>query len=120
MFTTIGTSGAATLAGDGTLNIPNYSTTPGGSNTEVQFNNGGALDGDAQFTYNSLTNILTVPVITLSVVAFANLPSATTAGQKAFISDGNLVAAGNFGAIVSGGGSNTVPVYSDGTNWRIG
>jgi hypothetical protein len=92
----------------------------GGGDTEVQFNNGGALDGDASFTYNSLTNILSVPVITLSVVAFANLPSATTAGQKAFISDGNLIAAGNFGAIVSGSGSNTVPVYSDGTNWRIG
>ena len=50
----------------------------------------------------------------------ANLPAATTAGQRAFISDANLVAAGNFGAIVSGSGGNTVPVYSDGSNWRIG
>lgn len=92
----------------------------GGSNTEVQFNNGGALDGDAVFNYDTNTNILSVPFITLSVVAFANLPAATTAGRKAFVNDGNLVASGNFGAVISGGGSNTVPVYSDGTNWRIG
>jgi len=92
----------------------------GGSNTEVQFNNGGALDGDSVFNYDTNTNILSVPFVTLSVVAFANLPAATTAGRKAFVSDGNLVASGNFGAVISGGGSNTVPVYSDGTNWRIG
>jgi len=92
----------------------------GGSNTEVQFNNGGALDGDPTFNFNTTTNILSVPFVTLSVVTFSNLPAATTAGRKAFVSDGNLVASGNFGAVVSGGGSNTVPVYSDGTNWRIG
>lgn len=92
----------------------------GGSNTEVQFNNGGALDGDSDFNYDTNTNILSVPVITLSVVAYANLPAATVAGRKAFISDANLVASGNFGSLVSGSGSNTVPVYSDGTNWRIG
>jgi len=42
------------------------------------------------------------------------------AGGRAFVSDGNLVAAGNFGAEIGGGGANTVPVYSDGTNWFIG
>ena len=41
-------------------------------------------------------------------------------GGRAFILDANLVAAGNFGANVSGGGSNTAPVWSDGTNWYIG
>jgi hypothetical protein len=92
----------------------------GGSNTQVQFNNGGALDGDSDFTYDNVNNILTVPFVTLSVVAYANLPAATTSGRKAFINNANLAAAGNFGSLVSGGGSNTVPVYSDGTNWRIG
>ena len=43
-----------------------------------------------------------------------------TAGARAFINDANLVAAGNFGANVSNGGANTVPVWSDGTNWYIG
>lgn len=53
---------------------------------------------------------------------YANLVSASTAGagSRSFITDANLVASSNFGALVSGGGSNSVPVYSDGTNWRIG
>lgn len=92
----------------------------GGSNTEVQFNNGGALDGDSSFTFNNTTGIVTIPYVKLSVVAYANLPAATVAGRKAFINDANLAAASNFGSLVSGGGANTVPVYSDGTNWRIG
>ena len=41
-------------------------------------------------------------------------------GARGFISDGNLAAAGNFGAQVAGGGGNSVPVWSDGTNWYIG
>jgi hypothetical protein len=50
-----------------------------------------------------------------------NLSSLTPVfGARAFILDGNLVAAGNFGAQVSGGGGNSVPVWSDGTNWYIG
>jgi hypothetical protein len=92
----------------------------GGSNTEVQFNNGGALDGDSSFTFDNTTGIVTVPYVKLSVVPFANLPAATVGGRKAFINDANLAAAGNFGSLVTGGGANAVPVYSDGTNWRIG
>lgn len=38
--------------------------TPGGSTTQVQFNNSGAFGGDSDFTYNSTTNTLTVPNIT--------------------------------------------------------
>ncbi len=41
-------------------------------------------------------------------------------GARGFINDGNLTAAGNFGAQVSGGGGNSVPVWSDGVNWYIG
>jgi hypothetical protein len=47
-----------------------------------------------------------------------------SAGIRGFISDSNVAAAGNFGAVVNGTntgtGSNVVPVYYDGTNWRIG
>jgi hypothetical protein len=49
-----------------------------------------------------------------------DLPAATTAGLKTFVNNSNLVASGNFGAIVGNAGSNVVPVYSDGANWRIG
>jgi hypothetical protein len=41
-------------------------------------------------------------------------------GARGFINDGNLAAAGNFGAQVAGGGGNSVPVWSDGSNWYIG
>jgi hypothetical protein len=33
---------------------------PGGSNTQVQFNNAGNFGGDAGFTYNSISNVLSV------------------------------------------------------------
>jgi len=36
------------------------------------------------------------------------------------VNDSNRVASGNFGAVVGNAGSNVVPVYSDGANWRIG
>ena len=62
-----------------------------------------------------------------SVVQFINrgsftvstLPSAATAGSgaKAFVTDANAT---TFASVVAGGGANAVPVYSDGTNWRIG
>ena len=39
------------------------------------------------------------------------------AGTKAFVNDANAT---TFASVVAGGGSNVVPVYSDGTDWRIG
>lgn len=51
-------------------------------------------------------------------VALANLTA--VAGARAFVNNANLVATGNFGAQISSGGANTVPVWSDGTNWYIG
>lgn len=51
-------------------------------------------------------------------VALANLTASS--GARAFVNNANLAAAGNFGAQISGGGSNTVPVWSDGTHWYIG
>ena len=49
----------------------------------------------------------------------ANLPSATGAyaGARYLVTDANST---TFGSVAVGGGVNTVPVYSDGTNWRIG
>ena len=62
-------------------------------------------------------NLISTTTRTAPIV-FANL--VPVSGARAFMADANLVAAGNFGANVSGGGSNTVPVWSDGTNWYIG
>ena len=52
-------------------------------------------------------------------VAVSALPSAATvgAGTRGFVNDATAT---TFASTVTGGGANTVPVYSDGTNWLIG
>jgi len=49
----------------------------------------------------------------------STLPSAAALGlgARAFVTDANST---TFAATVVGGGSNIVPVYSNGTNWKIG
>ena len=63
-------------------------------------------------------NLLTGSRVITTPVAYSTL--AAVSGARAFVNDGNLVASGNFGAQVIGGGSNVVPVWSNGTNWYIG
>jgi len=63
-------------------------------------------------------NISTSSRVISTPTALANLTA--VAGGRAFINDGNLAAAGNFGAQVAGGAGNTVPVWSNGSNWYIG
>lgn len=55
----------------------------------------------------------------LTVYTVATLPSAVTSGvgARAFVSDATAT---TFASTVTGGGANKVPVYSDGTNWKIG
>lgn len=49
---------------------------------------------------------------------FAQLPNAVgNTGARAFITDGSTT---TFAATVAGGGSNKVPVYSDGVVWKVG
>ena len=57
--------------------------TPGGSTTQVQFNDAGAFGGDSDFTYNSTTNTLTVPNITATNLTVTGAGSTTiTAGAN--------------------------------------
>ena len=61
--------------------------TPGGANTQVQFNDSGSFGGDAGFTYDKNTNILTVDNITVNNnfignVAFANTASTVTSNAQ--------------------------------------
>jgi hypothetical protein len=60
-----------------------------------------------------------IGVVKQTVYTVATLPSASTsgAGAKAFVSDAT---ANTYGTTVTGGGSTNAPVYSDGTNWKIG
>ena len=52
-------------------------------------------------------------------MAVASLPSASAvqSGARAMVSNATAT---TFYSIVAGGGTNVVPVFSDGTNWRIG
>lgn len=54
-----------------------------------------------------------------TVTTVAGLPSAAAmgVGARAIATDANST---TFAAVVAGGGANVVPVYSDGTDWRIG
>ena len=74
-------------------------------------------------TTNSKNYLFTEAGVTQSpVLTVDTLPSGqyAVAGFRAFVSDANLVPVGNFGAIVGNSGSNTVCVWCDGTDWRIG
>ena len=63
--------------------------------------------------------ILATTAIQTTPVVVASLPAAATAGAgaRAFVSDANDTA---FNAVVAGAGANNLPVFSDGTAWRIG
>jgi len=63
------------------------------------------------------TNSTIFPALTVYTVA--TLPSAATSGigARSFVSDALLP---TFGSTVAGGGAVKIPVYSDGTNWKVG
>lgn len=62
------------------------------------------------------TTVEVCPVGT--VAALPALAAGTVA--RTFVSDSNAAMTAGIGAIVAGSGANVVPVYWDGTNWRIG
>jgi hypothetical protein len=148
-YANIGANGL-NVNGGGNLVISSGNITVGGANsvayfkttaatgvlyntaTTVLIGNQNANTGNAVFSGNIVGNLAISAVgnITTAVnikasyqlltpVAFASLP-AVTQGARAFITDGNLSAVGNFGNTVSGGGGNNTPVWSDGADWYIG
>ena len=56
-------------------------------------------------------------VLEPSAKTVATLPAAGNIGVRDFVTDANAT---TFASIVAGGGTNKVPVYDDGSNWRIG
>lgn len=110
---------------DGVLIDVNAATVPGGNINTVQFNNGVQLTGTSTFTFVDSTGVLSVPNITTTGVVkttattYSGLPLAGTAGAgaRAFITDANTT---TFLDTVSGGGSNAVPVVSNGSIWIVG
>jgi hypothetical protein len=56
---------------------------------------------------------LATPAVTVAGLP----PTPGRAGSRAFVVNATVT---TFGSVVVGGGSNYVPVYCDGVNWRIG
>lgn len=71
------------------------------------------VDGNTKFALDGNGTII------VSNNSVALLPNANTvgAGARAFVYDSTST---TFAAAVAGGGSNRVPVYSNGRNWLIG
>ena len=73
--------------------------------------------------FNQLNNALGILINLTSTVSTVytvdTLPSASAlgAGTRTFVSDSSVT---TFNATVAAGGTNTVPVFSNGTNWKVG
>lgn len=78
------------------------------------------LDGGQGYGTGNHGNIIvgnTRGKLQLTPTTVGSLGSASPAGQRTFVTDATAT---TFHSIVSGGGANFVPVFSDGTDWRIG
>ncbi len=68
------------------------------------------------------TSVVAASFLKTTAVAVGALPAAATAGAgaRSTVSDANAALTAGIGTVVAAGGANVVPVFSDGTNWRIG
>lgn len=71
------------------------------------------------FLQTAFTSLTVSSYVKVSVVAVSALPAAATAGNgaRAMVSDATV---NTFHALAVGGGTNTVPVFVDNGQWRIG
>jgi hypothetical protein len=100
-----------------------YSTSGSGSNILLGVNSGGAAQGNrvGVGTASPATALDVVGTIKNSSYTVNNLPSASPAGQRAFISDSSYSLSSSISYdSIGGGGSIFIPVYSDGTAWKAG
>ena len=105
--------GEATIFANGPVIL--VTNTTGNINPQWTFDQLGDLSAPGNI---SAVGQITSNNFIVNPVALANLTAIS--GARAFVNNANLIAANNFGQQISGGGSNIVPVWSDGTNWFIG
>ena len=72
---------------------------PGGSNTQVQFNDGGALGGDPDFTYNKTTNALTSSFVVATAGFSGSLTKLTDGTSYLRAGDNINITTGSTGAV---------------------
>jgi len=105
-LTILGGDNGYFLQTDGTGNLTwapggnggNGNGSPGGANTQVQYNDSGNFGGDPGFTYNELTNTLTVGYITVDTITgnlTGHASSATVANTVSNAAQPNITSLGN-------------------------
>lgn len=80
------------------------------------------LSRSAAATLGLTGNLTASGTVRLGTFTVGTLPAAGTAGRTAYVTDSNAASyTAGIGTIVAAGAPNTiVPVFDDGTNWRIG
>lgn len=105
-FDVTGAGAALTRVGNAlTLTVASVATTPGGADTDVQYNDAGSFGGDSDFTWNKGTRILTLGTSTYATITGG---SSATIGQSLIAKAGNGPA-GAGGALLLQGGSGSYP-----------
>ena len=79
----------------------------------VEINNGTA----GTYRDLKLRNLIVTGTLGSATYTAATLPGAPVAGDRAVVTDANST---TFLAAVAGGGANKVPVFYDGSGWKIG
>lgn len=77
------------------------SGTPGGTNTQVQFNDANSFSGSANFTFDKTTNTLSVTNIVANGSGLTSLTGANVTGQVSYAATANSVAGANVTGAVS-------------------
>ena len=129
LFSTTGNTGNPTtwVGSDRVFNIGNGTSFSGRSNALTILKYGDVL---APSMTNAIINSADTKVLITKeyadvtyaggVVTTVGALPAGVVGDRAFVTDSTVAASGNFGAIVTGGNTNAVPVFYNGTNWLIG
>jgi hypothetical protein len=96
-----------------------------GTQTEVISNTSALVlksNNTTALTLDASQNATFAGLAITQIYTVATLPAAAAGnkGARAHVSNATATLTAGIGAIVAGGGANIVPVFSDGTNWRIG
>jgi len=91
----------------GWVNVTGGAGTPGGSNTQIQFNNSSAFGGDADLTWNSTTNVMTLGSVATPAAIIGFAGSGAQDGAALSLTGGTAGATSGTGGLltVAGGTS---------------